>query len=542
MLTQNGSYLPQESSYAFQGVDFLSPSVMMNPRYSPELKNVDVTLGHLSKRRGYEDLGATLSGTVLALVEFEASSGTIYLVAITTTKEYKWNGTGWDNITYKDAGAVEHARTGTEDDGLDWIVTEGNDSTGSQKRWIIITNGKDKPRYWDGTLATFYEFSTATVANHGAAIAYTNFVTCKTLSTINSYLVLGNVTTAIAEPNLVAWADTESLTNFEGENSGAVKIVDAEGKILKLLPLGDRMMIYSLNAIHSMLHIGGIQIFSFEKIIGETRLLSGRAITSVGPFHYFMAQENIYLFDGSKGVRRMANMITKRYREIFNSELKTRAWAFLEQPKNTIFFCIPTSSSAGTIFKLEYDIFDVENNRWVVHEYYDRVTCMGFFSNTSDLAWNSSTLTSTTWEGMAQRWNEGSVNKGFPVRVLGHVGKASIANDTILNDDGTAVTGSWESVDFTFPREFLSTNSRWVEMEFEARGTMLDITFSTDKGANYRPGYVKALDGSWKTYTVFLDLSSKTIRVKFENHNLNGDFELRWFRIWFTHQGVIVDG
>src|SRR6185295_9877401 len=128
----------------------------------------------------------------------------------------------------------------------------------------------DKPRYWDGSLATFYEFSTASVASHGAALAYTGFVTCKTLASLNAYLVLGNVTTSANEPNVVVWSDTQSLTDFESNNSGAVLLVDAIGSILRVLPLGDRLVIYSEDTIHTMLHVGGDSIFSFEKILGGT--------------------------------------------------------------------------------------------------------------------------------------------------------------------------------------------------------------------------------------------------------------------------------
>jgi hypothetical protein len=587
---------------------------MVDARYSPEMNNVDVELGHLTKRKGYASYGTTtarqvvtsitravntatvtttlahgyttgdsitisgagesdyngtytitvtsavaftyavantpatpatgtiysttgLTGVVLGLIEFPAASGTTFFVLITTTREYKFNGTNWDDITFRTAAPVYTNKTGTEDNGLDWVIVSGEDSAAAAKKWLIITNGVDKPRYWDGVQTHFFEYSTASVANKGAALTYTSFVTCKTLNVISGYLVLGNVTTSANEPDVVAWADTFSLTDFLNGNSGAIQFTDIEGAIIKLLPLGDRLMVYSENSVHFMLHIGGIVIFTTQKILSSTRLLSGRAIVDVGPYHYFMSQENIYLFDGTKGIRRMGDRVTLRYRQQLASSLKTRAWAFLDQPKNTIYFAVPRSTDVTTIYKLEFDIFDVVNNKWSIHEYADRPTAMGFFANTASLTWNSSQIATTLWSEMAGTWNQGSILAGFPRRFLGHSASVSLADDTLFSDAGDAIDAEWQSPDYTIPRDFLSEHARWTEIEFEARGTALDVSISIDKGSSFELASTEVLSASWTTYRVFIDTVSKTLRIRFSNSTAGQGFEVRWHRAWFTRAG-----
>jgi hypothetical protein len=538
MRVQNSAYTPEGSMFPFEGVDYLAPSTQVNPSLSPELNNVDVELGHLSKRKGYSDLGGSVDGTVLALIDFKDLSGTVHYVCITTTKEYELVSGSWTERTFQTTAPATVNRTGTEADGIDWVIITGLDSTGTIVKWLIITNGVDAPRYWDGSTSKFKKFSTDSVANNGAALDYTGFVTCKTLSSIDGYLVLGNVTTSASEPTVVVWGDTTSLTTFLPGNAGAVDLVDVIGEIQKILPLGDRLMIYGEDSIHQMIHIGANDIFSFQKIISTTRLLGPRAIVDVGPFHFFMSQENIYLFDGTRGVRRIGDRISRRYREILQSDQRTLAFAFLDQPKNSIFFVLPTSSTSAVVFKLEFNIFDISLARWTVHTYNDRVTAMGFFTADSALAWNSASITNLTWAQAAGLWNQGSTNQGFPKRILGHSTKVSVADNTVLDDDAVAVDASWESLDFTVPREFLSEFGRWIEIEFEARGTSLDVSLSTDKGSTFVLSSSVTLDGAWTRYRVFIDEVSPTLRVKLSSSAVSVDWEVRWLRLWFTYSGA----
>jgi hypothetical protein len=380
------------------------------------------------------------------------------------------------------------------------------------------------------------------VADNGAAITYPDFVTCKTFSTINGYLVMGNITTTGDETDVVAWSDTVSLVDFLNGNSGAQQLVDIRGEIKKILPLGDRLMVYAEDSIHHMIHVGGDFIFSFQKVIDGTRLLSGRAVVNVGPFHYFMSQENVYIFDGTRGLRRVGDAITRRYRAQFVTSLKSRAFCFLDQPKNNVYFVVPTSETSSVVYKVEFDLFDVMNVKWVLHEYADRICTMGFFSNSVTLAWNSAEISTLTWEQAGFLWNQGSVNEGFPRRVFGvpsgSNGAVVLSSDTTYDDVSTPVDAVWESTDYTVPQSFLSESGRWIEAEFEARGTSLSVSVSFDKGASYTNVANKTLTGTWERYRVFFDRVGQTCRLRFHNNSAASGFEIRWSRLWVSDAGA----
>lgn len=615
MRPRNSQYVPEDSVYPFEGVDLLSPGTQVDSHYFTEAQNIDVSLGHLSKRKGSTSMstvariavasitraastatvtttlahgyttgnsitisgadqaeyngtftitvtGATtftytvagtpatpatgtiksansITGTVLAVVEFIDEDNVTHRLLFTTTREYKFNGTDWDDITFRTVAPVYTSRTGDEEDGLDYVIATGRDSTGAIKTWIIITNGVDKPRYWDGILPHFFEYSTATVANKGAGISYTGFVTCKTLATMNGYLILGNITTSAPEPNVLVWANTASLVNFDDGNAGAVQLVDVNRQILKLLQLGDRMMIYSEETLHHMIHVGGFDVFAFERVLSEIRLLSQRGVVDLGMFHVFMAQEKIQFYDGTRQLRSMSEAIRLRYRDVLQPSLKTRAWAFHDKPRSIVYFGVPKSESETLIFKCEYDTYDVRKLRWMPETYAQRVTAIGFFSRDTNLAYNSPEIATTLYTEVAMSYSAASLNAGFPQRVLGHVAAVSLSNDTVYNDGSTAVNALFESPDFTVPQSFLSEDGRLVEIEFEGRGDEVTVEYSIDKGLNFKTLKTVILANSWRQSRVFLDKVSPVFRVRFRNATLNKNYEIRWYRAWVSPAGVV---
>lgn len=86
--------------------------------YSPMMINAFVELTKIRKRRGYSKLGnlnLPLTGIGMELIDYLDARGLRHLIALTTTKAYKYNTTedGWDNISnfYKELHACESSWT-----------------------------------------------------------------------------------------------------------------------------------------------------------------------------------------------------------------------------------------------------------------------------------------------------------------------------------------------------------------------------------------------------------------------------------------------
>lgn len=548
MRPQNSAYIPKDGIYPFNGLDYQDPSTLVDAHRSPAMVNMNVDKGHLSKRFGNVALGTAVDGTPLAIVEFEKLDGTQILILITTTKEYKYSAGDWVDVTYTvHAGAIV-PRTGTETDGLDYAILTGFDSNGDYVRWLIITNGVDKPRFWDGITSTFWQYSTDaytdTNPGRGAGMLYTDFVTMKTITSNASYTILGNVTTTANEPNVIVWSDTGSLTNYGTDltlgagDSGAIPISDAIGKIQKVITLGDTVMIYADDTIHGMTHIGGNDIFSFQRLISDTRLASSRAIVDISGAHFFLSQEDIYLFDGTRNLLPIAEAVSRQLREEIQPDLKSRAFAFLDKAKNHVYWSIPSGDDNSVIYKMEYNLADIRTLRWTKHIYDKRITAMGFWHRVTTLTWDDASLVGKTYPDMAMRYDQGSLRGGFPQRVLGYEGQVLLSDDTVWTDNGVDVDASYETIDFTAPQGiYLSEWVRWCKLEIELLGENVIVSYSTNRGTDYTVLATQTLTHDWTKYKFDMDVMATTFRIKVQNNGSNG-FELRWLRIMTKGSGL----
>ena len=94
----------------------------------------------------------------------------------------------------------------------------------------------------------------------------------------------------------------------------------------------------------------------------------------------------------------------------------------------------------------------------------------------------------------------------------------------------------YDTIDFTVPQIFQSVLGRWGEIEFEAKGEDVDILVSKDLGASFEViEAARVIDGSYKTYIVPIDVSARTLRVRFRTTKL---FRLRWVRLWVRDGGA----
>jgi hypothetical protein len=501
---------------------------MEDPHLSPRCENILINKGLVEKRKGYQPLGAVLPDPVVAVFEFETAAAVKKLIAITTKKEYVYDQTGgvWTNITYQNGGN-DVDRTGDETATIDYTVLTGVDGGGAFARWILFTNGVDQPRYWDGVAGKF--------ALYNPDLA--GFVTCGCVAQFYGHVFLGDITVADHERQTVAWSDTGKLLDFTGPNSGVAILTEAQGTLVRMLPLGDRLVAYSENAINLIAYVGGDIIFSFESSLQETRLVSGRAIVNIGPYHIYMSQEDIELYDGSRLHQSIGGRIYREYRQDLFVELKSRAFAFHDAAKKTIWFNVPISDTTSRYYVLEYDLSDITKSTWVRYEFRDRPVSMGFFSRDSTLFWNSAAIAGLSWRSVELTWDQASTRKGFPTRVFGAANRVFTSDDVIPNDNGSIIPSFWDSIDFTVPQGFESELGRWIELELELKGVECDISISLDEGQTYQLLDTLALNSQWKKYSVFCDEVSSHLRIRVENNCPNSSFQLRWLRAWATPAG-----
>ena len=128
------------------GVDKRTEGVLLNPLYSPNLKNMICTPSKLRKRLGDSRVGSNLPllGTGMELIQFIDGENTKHHLAITSRFIYSYNA-DWDEWRIKNDGIQLHDCEDTWDDGGEADVTVSFDSTyfkeGTKSVKMVIAGG-----------------------------------------------------------------------------------------------------------------------------------------------------------------------------------------------------------------------------------------------------------------------------------------------------------------------------------------------------------------------------------------------------------------
>lgn len=520
-------YAPKDSAFPSLGLNVLDPSSQANANSSPSLNNFAIVKGLPQKRLGFWQLGDTLDDPVIGLVEFEDLTGQKTFLAITTKGQLKLD-TSSDPPTWEDISFAT-PWTGEIEDYLDVVIAVGLDGSGDLTKWIIISNGADPPLYWDGDEATFLEYTPN----------ITDFDTYRTMRQFYNKLVMANITTTLENGQLFGWSANQKLLNFTDDINGAGEAIipGVKGKFVRAEPLGDRMVLYSENSLAVLTYVGGIAIISAEIVTDETRLVSGRSVVNLGPYHLFLSQENVYLFDGSRLIRTIGDAIFRQYRDELAVPRVQEAFAFHDAARQQVFFIIPIDTTDHAIYVLDYNLQDLTNWKWTRQSYNEMPTAMGTWSRFSTLTWDSDWATNTQWQYAQSPWNQGSTKEGFPVRIVACGDKVYVSDETVSLDGAATIEARWETIDFTVPGEFLSSTARWLEIEFEARGSQAVVSYSIDGGRNFTLVDTLTLTSAWTKYKLPIDITGNELRVKLENNQAGGALSFRWVRTWFRAGG-----
>lgn len=395
---------------------------------------------------------------------------------------------------------------------------------------LLITNGSDTPRTWDGDIGTpFADW----------APNFTNFVTMKSLAVFNEHLMLGNVTTTTEETQLVAWSSAGDFDEFEDGDSGVQLLYPFRSPILHMELLGDRLAIYSKDTIMTSVFVGLPAVFAFEVVIPEgTRLVSQKAITSINVGHIFLSEQAFYLFDGTRGLRPLSDNVVPDYKLVKDHALLYRVATINDHSKRTIYIAVPDISGGSVVYTLYYDVFDLNSLIWAKEKYQDDVRAWGFFTNRNEeIDWEDASWEEVDmpWEDELGDWLEEGEQLNFPIRTYGtSEGRVILVTEGVLPDRGVAGDQLYDTPDFLIPEVDQTILGRWTEIEFEAWGTNVDVRYSTDQGANRVFAETVQLDGNPQVYRVYIDTIGRSLRVRFIS---NTEFKLRWVRVWVKPQG-----
>ncbi len=490
------------------GLDYMNPSTLINDRGGfPQ--NMRLHRNELRKREGkstYQTAAMPGSYEVLHIAQYPLSSLIIRVVRFSKNRIQKYNNTTgvWDGIT----GTTP---TGETDDF--WSTTVAEDK-------LITTNYVDAIRTYNDA------GNTADLVASSGSVPKTKF-----LEYNGGYLLAGYVNDGTAYPTKVQWTDTGDITKWGSGNYGSSLLYHDPLPIRGMKNLNEYTIIYKKNSIYNGRKVDTSDVFVFDLAHTGVGLLSNRALIDYRGAHYFMGTDDFYIY---KGVRPESIAESTVKREVFSRISPTyssRCFSLLVTELDEIWFFVVI---AGNTWATEVWKYNYRTGYW----YYDtclNISAAGDYTAISSVVWDD---LSGTWNDQHYRWDDKLTSASAPLYLLGDSSGNILKYDSLVNNDnGVAIDGQWQSMDFAADK--FENYKRWLQLDFEAKGNSIDISYSTDYGSTWK--VIKAnytISDSWPTvpYRVYFDVVARNIRFRFRNNRTGETFFLRQFYPYYLNR------
>ncbi len=271
---------------------------------------------------------------------------------------------------------AEHGRFYVADtDGKNWkAISAGfatNDWSAVNYRdedhdWIILCNGRDQPRYWDGISETTYPLDarqggyTETSEDGVATETQGALLTFSKLTLLNERL-WGAVTQEY--PDRIYWSNTFDAEDWEfdyvdseNEGGGFVDVATFDGtRIRAIVSAFDEVLIFKDKSMHRLAGTYPGE-FSLTQVYGSEGTLAPRTVVYNGTNLYFLSCDGLCIYNGTS-VSTMADEGDRKLKEIWariNPSTIDLACAVLKD--SIIYLAVPLDGSAVNTHVIEYDI------------------------------------------------------------------------------------------------------------------------------------------------------------------------------------------
>jgi len=506
-LLRKGVLLPVE------GVDYSIPATFVNDR-TGFVQNMSYYKGEMRKRVGKTRLGGQVADAsrIMGLGKLELSTSK-HLVRASKTKFERFNTSisAWVSIASTDF-------SGGDDDFFHF-------TTVTESGLLIITNYIDSIRKWTGS---------GNNAILGGSPPKAKFCTY-----LSPYLVLGYINSgATVNPWKIQWCDTDAPEVWSGGTSGSALASNDTSVIQNIVKLNEFIAVYKKESLWLARKVETSDIFLLDPIKTGIGLGAQRAVADAEGRHYFMGQNDFYVWNGIRE-ESIGRAVRDNVFERINRGKIDRCFAVHVQHENEIWFFIIIS---GYDYPNEVWKYNYRLNFW----YFD--TCD---SLTAGITWervNSESWDDDPgpWDSAPDVWDSGTSVANWEDIVFGKSdGYTENVDYSTTNDNSVAVSSHIISKDFTGDQlEFLK---RWLQLDVWGHGPgKMYVDYSTDEGSTwtnipYTSSQAYIEFGSITTKVeMYFDIIADKIRFRFRNAESGENMYIRQFYPYYLSNEQIM--
>lgn len=139
------------------------------------------------------------------------------------------------------------------------------------------------------------------------------------------------------------------------------QLLDSPGKITALRRLGDVIVAYKDRAIYIGQYVGAPLIWDFRKVVGEVGAPCQEAVISTGQAHYFIGNDDIYVFDGTRP-QPLNSPVRNWFFNNVDQRYMYRICGTYDRFNQRIYWWFPSNSSNGNLDKCL--VFNIKTGKW----------------------------------------------------------------------------------------------------------------------------------------------------------------------------------
>jgi hypothetical protein len=497
------------------GLDYSKPTTMIGESNTPNCQDVWFRDGRLGKTWGSsvfaDTLTSSLSGTFMLAKHYVKNSGSEKLVVHTDEDVYAYNSIS--GLFESILGAI--TLSGDIDDVFVSCV---------QNDFYLFSNGISSIWYWDMVAAAVVEL------DGGSG--------CRCIEIIGERV---NVYGLANYPRRVGWTvvgglsvPTPLATNWTDAGSGDTDLDSCFGDdiIQCSARLGNYVVIYGKKTIVMQEYAGtsADAPFNFYTRVSGIGTPSIRGVINLGDTHIILGWDDIYMYQGGTSVTSVGGNIKSELFDLINPEFISRCFITYVQKTQEVKVYYP---GVGEELPNSCMIYNLGNQSW--SKGLRNYTGSGNFINLIASTWDTIDTATTTWDEVVGRWDDVKRESLFPITLYGDASGVVYKDDELsLSLSVVAIDGYWESKDFLANEEYKRAVTNWMSLAFEAKGSSIELSYSTDSGTTWSTSTSFTLTDTWEEYTLDINMNAPTIRIRIQNNELTGSFEVRMLELGYV--------
>lgn len=154
---------------------------------------------------------------------------------------------------------------------------------------------------------------------------------------------------------------TAAATNDAGET----QFPEIGGALVDALPLGNSMAIYRVNAIHRAVYVGGLTVFSIQRLVDGIGAASSKSVAMVPGGHIFWSGESVYFLSESGELKNLCADTVARAMRAQNIIFQRReAFCEYHAPEREFWLFLPDNDVVTAGVKVNAWIYNIDSGRW----------------------------------------------------------------------------------------------------------------------------------------------------------------------------------